>query len=428
MTKATEPLSSVSQLYIFRLTVIIKYMLTLVAPCAIGAEKILANELKQLGFKPIGTHAGRVEFSAGQQNLPSDAMENLIEAYRANLCVRTADRIYIRLAHFPCFDFDTLFEAVRAVTWEQWFRKDVRVVIDKVRTHGSRLTSEHSIQSVVHKAVYDRLCEVWKLHTMPETGAVVQVRVYIEKNVASILLDISGQPLHRRGYRTAGGEAPIRETLAAVLLHLMLWRRKTPLHDPFCGSGTIAIEAALYAHDIAPGLGRSFALEKLEPFTGSPAHYAMAACRAKAAAAIRTDCLVRITGTDIDEQVLIHARANAERACVIAGRALKEIGRTDQILRPDFAPADFTDLAPPYDSGVLLSNPPYGERIGDADSAAALYTRFSVLFERFNTWDMAFITSHQGFEQACGRRASTMRTLKSGNLDTRLYIFGKEAP
>ncbi len=428
LTAVPTILVAVSQLYIFRLTVIIQPMLTLVAPCAIGAEKILVNELKQLGFKPFGTQAGRVEFSAGRDDLPFDAMENLVEAYRANLCLRTADRIYLRLAHFPCFDFDALFEGVRAVEWEHWFRKDIRVVIDKVRTHGSRLTSEHSIQSVVHKAVYDRLCGLWKLHTMPETGESVQVRVYIEKNVASILLDLSGQPLHRRGYRTAGGEAPIRETLAAVMLQMMVWRRKTPLHDPFCGSGTIAIEAALYAHDIAPGLGRSFALEKLEPFTGSDALDAMAACRARAAAAVRTDCLVRVTGTDIDENVLIHARANAERACVIAGRALKEIGRNDPIARPDFAAADFTELSPPYDSGLILSNPPYGERLGDADSAAALYQRFVVLFERFNKWDMGFITSHQGFEQACGRRAASRRTLKSGNLDTSLYIFGKEAP
>ncbi len=401
-------------------------MITLVAPCAIGAEKVLTNELKQNGFVPGGNAPGRVLFSPS----PADSADpfGIAAIYRANLCLRTADRIYLRLGSFPCFDFDALFEGVRAIAWEDWFRKDSKVVVDKVRTHGSKLTSEHTIQSMTHKAIYDRLGGAWKMSTMPETGDIVQVRVYIEKNEASILLDLSGMPLHRRGYRTAGGEAPIRETLAAVLLHLMAWRRKTPLHDPFCGSGTIPIEAVLYAHNIAPGLGRSFALEKLTPFTTGAALEIMRAERQKAALSIRTDCLVRVTGSDIDEKVLLSARSNAERACVIAGRALQEAGRADRIPRPDFACADFNELAAPYPEGLIISNPPYGERLGDVATAASLYSAMQGLFVSFPNWELGFITSHELFEQSLGRRATKKKPLKSGNLDTSFYMFNKEAP
>ena len=247
-------------------------MITLVAPCAIGAEKILSNELRQLEFTPISTAIGRVVFTMERAGtrisdnpLSLDSHNPVIQdsvdeqelraLYQSNYKLRTADRVYLQLATIPCRDFNDLFEGVRAIRWQDWFKRDVRVVVDKVRIKSSILSSEHSIQSVVHKAMYDCLGKAWGMELLPETGKTATVRVYIENNVASILLDLSGMPLHRRGYRTTGGEAPIRETLAAILLHLMQWRRKTPLHDAFCGSGTIPIEAAMYAHNIAPGLG-----------------------------------------------------------------------------------------------------------------------------------------------------------------------------
>jgi putative N6-adenine-specific DNA methylase len=393
-------------------------MMTLVAPCAIGAEKVLANELKQLGFKPESNAPGRVVFTT---------QEDFAGAYRANLCLRTADRVYIRLASFPCSDFEALFEGVRSVRWQDWFKKDIRVVVDKVRTHGSKLNSEHSIQGVVHKAIYETLGKAWGMTMLPETGETATVRVYIEQNQASLLLDLSGMPLHRRGYRTAGGEAPIRETLASILIQLMNWRRKTPLHDAFCGSGTIPIEATLYAHNIAPGLGRTFALETLTPFCGPEGRSLMDGEKKKAALAIRTDCLVRITGSDIDEQVLVSARANAERACVIAGRALQSAGLDGRIPRPDFAHASFEELAAPYPEGLLLSNPPWGERLADNGEAVKLYSSMHCLFRNFPGWDFGFITSHEGFEEAIGLKATKKRELKSGNLDTRFYQYRKES-
>lgn len=409
-------------------------MMTFVAPCAIGAEKILSNELKQLGFKPAGSAVGRVAFTRGGENAvdggsqpPENPLEDLAAAYRANLRLRTADRVYLRLASFPARDFEALFEGVRSVSWEDWFPRNVRVIVDKVRTRGSKLSSEHSIQGVTHKAVYERLGSVWKMRTLPETGSAATVRVYVENDEASVLLDLSGMPLHRRGYRTAGGEAPIRETLATVLLQLASWRRKTPLHDAFCGSGTIPIEATLYAHNIAPGLGRAFALSDLAPFTSSEALALLRRERLAAASEIRTDCLVRVTGSDIDSKALAAARANAERACSIAGQALQEIGNGARIPRPDFTQASFADLAAPYPEGLLLSNPPWGERLGDIDSALDLYRSMGELWRSFPGWDFGFITSQEGFEDALGRSASKKKPLKSGNLDTKFYLYNRES-
>lgn len=415
-------------------------MITLVAPCAIGAEKILSNELRQLEFTPISTAIGRVVFTMEKADtkvsdnpLSLDSHNPVIQdsvdeqelrvLYQSNYKLRTADRVYLQLATIPCRDFNDLFEGVRAIRWQDWFKRDVRVVVDKVRIKSSILSSEHSIQSVVHKAMYDCLGKAWGMELLPETGKTATVRVYIENNVASILLDLSGMPLHRRGYRTTGGEAPIRETLAAILLHLMQWRRKTPLHDAFCGSGTIPIEAAMYAHNIAPGLGRNFALEDLLPFADGSSVKMMEDERADAASRIVTDCLVRVTGSDISPQAITAAQANAERACVIAGKALQKAGIDARIPRPDFTVSDFKDLAAPYEKGLLLSNPPYGERIGDRGSAKELYSSMHSLFLDFPGWDYGFITNHEEFEVAIGKKATKIRNLKSGNLETRFYIY-----
>ena len=415
-------------------------MITLVAPCAIGAEKILSNELRQLEFTPISTAIGRVVYTMEKAGarisdnpLSLDSHNPVIQdsvdeqelraLYQSNFKLRTADRVYLQLATIPCRDFNDLFEGVRAIRWQDWFKRDVRVVVDKVRIKSSILSSEHSIQSVVHKAMYDCLGKAWGMELLPETGKTATVRVYIENNVASILLDLSGMPLHRRGYRTTGGEAPIRETLAAILLHLMQWRRKTPLHDAFCGSGTIPIEAAMYAHNIAPGLGRNFALEDLLPFADGSSVKMMEDERADAASRIVTDCLVRVTGSDISPQAITAAQANAERACVIAGKALQKAGIDARIPRPDFTVSDFKDLAAPYEKGLLLSNPPYGERIGDRGSAKELYSSMHSLFLDFPGWDYGFITNHEEFEVAIGKKATKIRNLKSGNLETRFYIY-----
>ena len=383
-------------------------MNTLVALCAVGAEKILGNEIKHLGYKLKDNAPGRVAFFGDDDAL-----------FRANLCLRTADRLYLLLAEYNSSDFDSLYDGAYAVEWQDYLKKDSRIVVDKVRTYKSKLNSEHSIQGIVHKAIYAKLGDKWKMATLPETGEQSDIRVYVDENKVLILLDLSGLPLHKRGYRVDGGIAPLRETTAAVLLQEMLWRRKTPLHDPFCGSGTIAIEATLYAFNVAPGFGRRFAIENLPFFNEKRAEE----IKQKEAEQIRTDVEVRITGSDIDPKAVERSKKNAEYACVMAGRALKSIGISSHIPRPDFVQSDFSELSAPYASGLLLCNPPYGERLGDEEQARELYKNMDSLWIDFPGWDIGVITSNEEFQTAFGHKTSNIKKFKAGNLDTCFYIY-----
>lgn len=383
-------------------------MNNLVALCAVGAEKVLGNELKLLGYKLNGNAPGRVFFFGDDDAL-----------FRANLCLRTADRVYLEVASYHAEDFDQLFDGVLDVSWQDYFKKDTRVVVDKVRTYRSKLNSEHAVQGIVQKAIYQKLCGVWHMSSMPETGEESDVRVFITEDEVQVCLDLSGLPLHKRGYRTDGGIAPLRETTAAVMLQLMLWRRKTPFLDPFCGSGTLPIEACLYAHNVAPGFGRRFALENLPIFNAKRADE----IKIEEAKKIRTDVECRIKGSDIDSAAVERARKNAEHACVMAGRALQMIGSDAKVERPVFEISSFKDLKAEYEDGVIITNPPYGERLGDADEAEKLYREMSCLFENFSGWKFGVITSHKKFQECVGRYASILKSLKAGNLDTIFYIY-----
>lgn len=389
-----------------------KHMNILVALCAVGAEKITGNEIKHLGYRLISNAPGRVTFEGDDDAL-----------FRANLCLRTADRLYLQLAKYKAYNFDELYDGAYDVNWQDFLKKDSRIVVDKVRIYKSKLNSQNSIQGMIHKAIYAKLGDIWHMQTLPETGEESDVRVYLDENEVLILLDLSGLPLHKRGYRTDGGAAPLRETMASILLQEMMWRRKTPLHDPFCGSGTIAIEAALYAFNVAPGLGRRFALENLPIFNSERAEE----IRAQEAANIRTDVEVRITGSDIDPRAVERAKQNAEHACVMAGRALKSIGISKHIIRPDFVQADFADLSAPYDEGLLLCNPPYGERLGEKEEVAQLYQNMQSLRSDFKGWDMGIITSAENFQNDFGKNASKVKKFKAGNLDTCFYIYRTES-
>ena len=383
-------------------------MNTLVALCAVGAEKILGNEIKHLGYKLKGNAPGRVIFE-GDNN----AM------FKCNLCLRTADRLFLQMASFSAEDFDQLFDGVYNIPWQDFFKKDSKITVDKVRCYKSKLNSEHAIQSIVQKAIYQKLTEKFRMSSMPETGIESNIRVYMDQNIAMILLDLSGLPLHKRGYRTDGGIAPLRETVAAVLLQEMMWRRKTPLHDPFCGSGTIAIEAALYAYNVAPGFGRRFALENLPFYNKAEAEE----IRRQEAEKIRADVEVRITGSDISTEAIDRAKKNAEYACVMAGRALQSIGSAAKIIRPDFIQADFAELSAPYEKGLIICNPPYGERLGDEEQAAELYKKMSVLWENFKDWEFGIITSHKSFQENFGHYANSLKDIKAGNLNTTFYRY-----
>ena len=386
-------------------------MNTLVALCAIGAEKILGNEIKHLGYKLAGNAPGRVSFFGDDDSL-----------FKANLCLRTADRVFLQLASYDAFNFDELFDGAYKINWQDFLKKDSKIVVDKVRSNKSKLNSEHSIQTMVHKAIYSKLGDIWHMASLPETGEQSDIRIYLDENKVLILLDLSGLPLHKRGYRVDGGIAPLRETTAAALLQQTLWRRKTPLHDPFCGSGTIAIEATLYAFNVAPGFGRRFALENLPIYNKESADR----IRQEEAEKIRTDVEVRITGSDIDEKAVERAKKNAEYACVMAGRALKSIGISTHIQRPDFIQANFKDLSAPYDEGLILCNPPYGERLGNEEEAAELYQQMDSLWQEFPNWDLGIITSNPDFQKNFNHQANSIKKIKAGNLDTSFYIYNRK--
>lgn len=386
-------------------------MNTLVALCAIGAEKILGNEIKHLGYKLAGNAPGRVSFFGDDDSL-----------FKANLCLRTADRVFLQLASYDAFNFDELFDGAYKINWQDFLKKDSKIVVDKVRSNKSKLNSEHSIQTMVHKAIYSKLGDIWHMASLPETGEQSNIRIYLDENKVLILLDLSGLPLHKRGYRVDGGIAPLRETTAAALLQQTLWRRKTPLHDPFCGSGTIAIEATLYAFNVAPGFGRRFALENLPIYNKESADR----IRQEEAEKIRTDVEVRITGSDIDEKAVERAKKNAEYACVMAGRALKSIGISTHIQRPDFIQADFKDLSAPYDEGLILCNPPYGERLGNEEEAAELYQQMDSIWQEFPNWDLGIVTSNPDFQKNFNHQANSIKKIKAGNLDTSFYIYNRK--
>ena len=386
-------------------------MNTLVALCAIGAEKILGNEIKHLGYKLAGNAPGRVSFFGDDDSI-----------FKANLCLRTADRVFLQLASYDAFNFDELFDGAYKINWQDFLKKDSKIVVDKVRSNKSKLNSEHSIQTMVHKAIYSKLGDIWHMASLPETGEQSDIRIYLDENKVVILLDLSGLPLHKRGYRVDGGIAPLRETTAAALLQQTLWRRKTPLHDPFCGSGTIAIEATLYAFNVAPGFGRRFALENLPIYNKESADR----IRQEEAEKIRTDVEVRITGSDIDEKAVERAKKNAEYACVMAGRALKSIGISTHIQRPDFIQADFKDLSAPYDEGLILCNPPYGERLGNEEEAAELYQQMDSLWQEFPNWNLGIITSNPDFQKNFNHQANSIKKIKAGNLDTSFYIYNRK--
>ncbi|MBO4385524.1 MAG: class I SAM-dependent RNA methyltransferase [Treponema sp.] len=386
-------------------------MNTYASLCAVGAEHILGNELKHLGFKLESNAPGRVFFTDGSSNF--DAV------YKANFCLRTADRVYIQMAKYRADNFDSLFAGCYQAPWQDFLRKDSRVVVDKVRAYKSRIESEHTVQSMIQKAIYKKLGEVWGITTLPESGEKCDVRVYIDEDTVRIMLDTSGDPLHKRGYRTDGGIAPLRETTAAVLLQDLMWRRKTPLHDPFCGSGTIAIEAALYAHNVAPGLGRHFAYEHLAFYDKDR----VLEMKKAEAAKIRTDVECRITGSDIDGDAVQRSVLNAEHACVTAGRALQLIGSDARIPRPEFIRSSFSDLKAPFETGLILCNPPYGERLGDQAQAETLYQDMASLFADFPGWQIGVITSQKNFQKCIGRYADHQKNLKAGNLDTTLYVY-----
>jgi putative N6-adenine-specific DNA methylase len=279
---------------------------------------------------------------------------------------------------------------------------------------------------MTHKAAASRLCEKYHRPRLDETGPQAELRVYVEKDQVSVLLDLSGEPLFKRGYRTDGGAAPIRETTAASLLLLTNWRRKTPLYDPFCGSGTIAIEAALYAWDAAPGMGRRFALSDLVPADKAIEE----AVRQELLGKVNFERTIRIYGSDSDTRAVSMAKSNVQRAYELA-RGQKPVPGMRQELRfpwqPEFKVLPMKAARSPEDlgeePGFIVTNPPYGKRLGEVSEAEAIYGEMADIGKRFPRWKLALITDHPGFESHFGRKASSCREITNGALDSYFYEY-----
>jgi putative N6-adenine-specific DNA methylase len=359
-----------------------------IAICALGLEKVLQSEIEHIGLKAAGREPGRVHFELGSS--PAAAL------MRANLCLRCAERVLVEAGRFHAENFDELFEQVRNLPWELYFRRDDKLVIERVRLRNSKLAAQTSVQAVAHKAIYERLGGVFNLGRLPESGVARSLRVYIEDDQCLLGLDSSGEALHKRGYRRNTVEAPLKETVAAGMLFLSGWNRRIPLLDPFCGSGTIGVEAALYAMDRAPGLGRAFALEGMPFAQAREVGGEVEAAKSR----VRRDAEFRITCSDSDPRALEAARANAALAGVAAGM--------------EFRKARAEEAVPEYETGHLLCNPPYGERIGTVGEAEELYRRMGEASERFAGWGLGFIVNRPDFGDYYGRYATTKTKIVNG--------------
>ena len=369
--------------------------LELAVPTLFGLEGLCADELRRLGLSDVRAENGRVLCAARPADIP-----------RVNLNLRTGERALVLLGSFPAGDFDALFEGVRALPWEDFLPRDAAFPV-KGHCLNSALHAVPACQSIVKKAVAARLGAKYGLEQLPETGSLYQIQFAIMKDTASLYLDTTGAGLHKRGYRAVGVVAPLRETLAAAMVLLSRYRGRDPFCDPFCGSGTIAIEAALIARNRAPGLDRSFSAQKWPIL---PAGAWMEA--ADEAMDREFDGSYDIWGGDIDPKAVAIARSNAEKAGV------------EDLVRFEVADALSFRREEPY--GKIVTNPPYGERIMEKREAEDLYRGFGRAFRALpDGWTLSLLSSHTEFERTFGRNADRKRKLYNGMLKCDLFLYGK---
>jgi len=365
----------------------------LIAVTAFGLEAVVGRELKALGYEDQRTEDGRVRFFG-----------DAVAICRANLFLRSASRVQLVVGEFTAGDFGELFDQTEALPWEEWIGPTDAFPV-RGRSSRSQLHSVPDCQKIVKKAVVERLKRTHAREWFDETGAAYAIDVSLINDRALLTLDTSGESLHRRGYRTYVGAAPLRETLAAALVQLSYWNPERQLIDPCCGTGTIAIEAALIGRDIAPGLNRSFASES---WSQIPAE-TWAAARDEARARIQPSLPTRIIGTDINSRSLALARKHAEAA-----------GVADDIHWQQQPLSEFRS-SKPY--GCVICNPPYGERLGESRDAEALYREMARVFAPLDTWSIYVLTAHTGFERIFGRKADRRRKLFNSNLACTYYQY-----
>lgn len=372
----------------------------LIAPCHFGLEAVLKREILDLGYEISSVEDGRVTFQGDAEAV-----------CRANIFLRTAERVLLKVGSFQAVSFEELFEKTKALPWEAYIPKAGKFWVTKASSVKSRLFSPSDIQSVMKKAMVRRLQEHYRMECFPEDGPEYPVRVFLMKDQVTVGIDTSGASLHKRGYREVSGKAPITETLAAALIMLTPWRGDRILVDPFCGSGTFPIEAAMMAANIAPGMNRSFTAEKWTNLIPKKLWYDTVD---EASDLIREPEETDIQGYDADEDVIRIARRNAAEAGV------------EHMIH--FQRRDVRDLSHPKKYGFIITNPPYGERLEDKKDLPELYRAFGESFRRLETWSAYMITSYEDAERYFGRKADKNRKIYNGMLKTYFYQFQGPKP
>ncbi|MDY3871827.1 MAG: class I SAM-dependent RNA methyltransferase [Roseburia lenta] len=367
----------------------------LVAPCHFGMEAVLKREIYDLGYDITKVEDGRVTFEGDLETI-----------CRSNIFLRTAERVMVQIGRFRATTFDELYENMKALPWEDWIPQDGKFWVKKASSVKSKLFSASDIQSICKKAMVDRLKMTYHMDWFKEDGASFPVRIFLLKDEVTVALDTTGDPLHKRGYRTWTSKAPISETLAAALIMLTPWRTDRILVDPFCGSGTFLIEAAMMAANIAPGMNRSFTAEAWTHLIPKQMWYDVVE---EAEEMVDTDISCDLQGYDIDPDMIRIARANAKQAGV------------DHLIH--FQQRDVADLKHSKKYGFIITNPPYGERLEDKKDLPALYTTIGQVYRDLDAWSMYLITSYEEAERYIGRKADKNRKLYNGMIRTYFYQF-----
>ena len=371
-----------------------------IAPCHFGLESVLKREIQDLGYEIVQVEDGRVTFAGGM-----DAV------CRGNIFLRTAERILLKVGSFRAETFEELFERTKEIPWEDYIPQDGKFWVAKAASVKSRLFSPSDIQSIMKKAMVERLKTRYRIQWFPETGSSYPVRVFLMKDVVTVGLDTTGTSLHKRGYRPVAGKAPIAENLAAALIMLTPWKRDRILIDPFCGSGTFPIEAAMMAANIAPGMNRSFTAESWTNLIPKKSWYEAVN---EAQDMIDDNIEADIQGYDADGEVLRAARRNAEEAGV------------SHLIH--FQQREVKDLSHPKKYGFIITNPPYGERLEEKETLPRIYKEFGDAFRKLDSWSAYMITSYDDAERYFGKKSDKNRKIYNGMIRTYFYQFSGPRP
>lgn len=371
----------------------------LIATSAFGIEAVVGRELMKLGYQDQYVENGKVTFSGDESAV-----------CRTNLWLRSADRILVKMGEFKALTFEELFQQTKALPWDEWIPEDAQFPVDG-KSIDSKLASVPDCQAIVKKAVVEKLKQKYRKEWFEESGPLYRIEVGLLKDMATLTIDTTGAGLHKRGYRKLISGAPLKETLAAAMIMISRWNYDRVLMDPFCGSGTIPIEAALIGKNMAPGLKRSFTAESWGNIKAADWKQA----REEAFEAVKKDTDLRIHGSDIDDEVMGFARYHASEAGVE-----KDI---------HFQRMSVSEISSRYKYGFIICNPPYGERLGEAREVEKLYGQMGTVFKGLDSWSYYILTAHPKFESLYGRRADKKRKLYNGRIMCNYYqFFGPPPP